>query len=143
MAIKETRAAAAPDVVAFCTRHDGPLAAAVLGLAAFNLLFRLGGEVVHEWDESLYAISAWEMATGGDWLGTTFLGTLDYYNTKPPLNVWLIALAFKAFGRTLISLRLVSALSAWSTIFVLQQWARRCFGPPVALFASAVLATTF
>lgn len=132
-----------PDTVAFCDRHFPVLAAAVLGLAAFNLTFRLGSEIVHEWDESLYAISAWELAAGGDWIGITFLRTLDYYNTKPPLNVWLIALSFKVFGTSLISLRLVSVLSAWLTVVVLQVWTRRCFGSAVALFAGTVLATTF
>ena len=47
--------------MAFCSRRYAALAAAVLGLAAFNLIFRLGREVVSEWDESLYAISALEM----------------------------------------------------------------------------------
>jgi 4-amino-4-deoxy-L-arabinose transferase-like glycosyltransferase len=130
-------------ILAFCGRHYAVLAAAVLGLAAFNLVFRLGNEVVSEWDESLYAISAWEMGTTGNLVATTFLGALDYYNSKPPLNVWLIALSFKAFGINLLSLRLVSAVSAWLTVAVLQSWARRAFGPAVALFAGLVLATTF
>ena len=50
--------------------------------------------MVQVWDESLFAITAGEMVDSGDWIGTTFLGTLDYYNSKPPLNVWLITLAF-------------------------------------------------
>jgi hypothetical protein len=39
---------------------------AVLALAAFNLTFRLGSEIVTEWDESLYAITASEMVARGD-----------------------------------------------------------------------------
>jgi 4-amino-4-deoxy-L-arabinose transferase-like glycosyltransferase len=130
-------------VIAFCGRHYAVLAAAVLGLAALNLAFRLGSEVVSEWDESLYAISAWEMGKSGNLIATTFLGTLDYYNTKPPLNIWLIALSFKAFGVNLVSLRLVSVISAWLTVAVLQAWARRAFGAAVALVSGLVLATTF
>src|ERR1051325_1205158 len=87
---------------------DEPLyrfcAALVLGLAAFNLTFRLGHEIVVDWDESLYGISAWEMLCNNQWLATTFRGSIDYYNTKPPLNIWLLALSFKAFGPNLISL---------------------------------------
>jgi 4-amino-4-deoxy-L-arabinose transferase-like glycosyltransferase len=130
-------------VVAYCSRHYRALAAAILLLAALNLTFRLGSETVNEWDESLYAISAWEMETTGNIVATTFLGALDYYNTKPPLNVWLIALSFKAFGIGLVSLRLVSVISAWLTVAVLLEWARRSFGPAVALFAALVLSTTF
>ncbi len=51
---------------------------------------------------------------------------IDYYNSKPPLNVWLIALAFKLFGANLVSLRLVSVVSAWLTVAVLQCAAVAC-----------------
>ena len=128
---------------AFCERHYVALSLAVLALAACNLTFRLGSEVVTEWDESLYAITAWEMRTTGHWIGTTFLGTLDYYNTKPPLNVWLIALAFKSFGASLLSLRLASAAAAWSSIAIVQAWSRRTLGAEVALLSGIVLSTSF
>jgi len=118
-------------------------AALVLVLAAFNLTFRLGHEIVVDWDESLYGISAWEMLCNHQWLATTFRGSIDYYNTKPPLNIWLLALSFKAFGPNLISLRLPSILSAWITVLVLQLYAKRTFGPLVSILSSLVLATSF
>ena len=129
----------APTIV----RYYPIFACAVLALAAFNLVFRLDREIVTEWDESLYAISAWEMARGGHWLGTTFFGALDYYNTKPPLNVWLIAVSFKVFGASLWSLRLPAIASAFASVVVLQVWVRRAVGPLVAIFSSLVLATCF
>ena len=128
---------------AFVHRHYRPIFVAVLALAAFNVLFRLGSDFVNEWDSSLYAISAAEALTDGHWIGTTFLGELDYYNTKPPLNVWLIALAFKVFGTNLVALRLTSAISAWLTVAVLVTWTRRCLGPVVALLSGVVLSTSF
>ncbi len=132
-----------PGIVGFCSRHYVALTLAVLLLAAFNLTFRIGHEVVTQWDESLYAITAWEIVEHGHWIGTTFLGSLDYYNTKPPLNVWLIALSFEAFGRSLVSLRLVSVVSAWLTVAFLILWARRWAGPTVAIFAGLVLSTAY
>jgi len=119
------------------------LAVAVLGLAAFNLTFRLGNESLTEWDESLYATSAIEMLESGNWVVTTFNGAADYYNSKPPLNVWLIALSLKAFGPSLTAMRGPSIVSAWLTVVVLLWWANRRFGPRVALFAGMVLATCF
>jgi 4-amino-4-deoxy-L-arabinose transferase-like glycosyltransferase len=119
------------------------LAVAILALALFNLTFRLNQEFVAEWDESLYAINAWEAVIRGSWLATTFLGDIDYYNSKPPLLVWLIALAFKALGPGFVSLRLVSVASAWLTVAVLLVWMKRCLGPAVALMSSLVLATMF
>jgi 4-amino-4-deoxy-L-arabinose transferase len=114
-------------------------AVTILILAAFNVFFRLDREIVTDWDESLYAISAAETAKRDHWLATTFGGRLDYYNTKPPLNVWLIALSYRAFGINLFSLRLASALAAWTTVLVLVVWGRRAFGAPTALFAGLVL----
>jgi len=130
-------------ILAFCGRHHVSLAIVVLGLAAFNVLWRLGSESVTEWDESLYAISALETAEKGNWIAITFRGALDYYNAKPPLNIWLIALAFKAFGVSLVSLRLVSALSAWLTVAALMEWTRRCIGTGAGLFSGLALSTTF
>src|SRR5215831_12247405 len=124
-------------------RHYSLCAASILVLALFNLTFRLSREFVSEWDESLYGISAWEALTRGSWLGTTFFDRLDYYNSKPPLMVWLIAAAFKLFGPGLISLRLPSAACAWLTVAMLLQWTKRCFGLRVSLLASLILTTTF
>ncbi len=124
-------------------RRYAALAAAVLALAAFNLFFRLGAEIVSEWDESIYALTAAEMLASGDWIGTTFNGALDYYNTKPPLQVWLITLSFKVFGVGLVPLRLVSALAAWLTVGALMWWARRLAGAAVSLLSGVVLATCF
>lgn len=125
------------------TRRFRAGAALVLALAAINLFFRLDREVVTEWDEALYAISAAETARNGTWIGTTFDGVLDYYNTKPPLNVWLIAASFKAFGIGLFSLRLASATAAWLTVLVLLVWGRRAFGAATALLAGLVLSATY
>jgi len=132
-----------PRSAGLCQRHFTALALCVLALAAFNLGWRLSSEFVAEWDESLYGITAWEMAKSGDWIGTTFLGNLDYYNSKPPLNVWLIAFAFKLFGANLISMRLVSLLSACCIVAVLQVWGRRLLGSAIGLLAGVVLATSF
>jgi 4-amino-4-deoxy-L-arabinose transferase-like glycosyltransferase len=128
------------------TRWDRRFRAAailVLALAAVNLFFRLDREVVTEWDEALYATSAAETARNGNWIGTTLDGTLDYYNTKPPLNIWLIAAAFKTFGISLVTLRIASATAAWLTVLVLLLWARTAFGAPTALLAGMVLSTTY
>jgi 4-amino-4-deoxy-L-arabinose transferase-like glycosyltransferase len=136
-----------PDIGEFTrsllTRRYWLAASIVLLLSAFNLTFRLGHEIVVEWDESLYGVSAWEMFNNHQWIGTTFRGSLDYYNTKPPLNVWLICLAFKLFGANLIALRLPSILSAWLTVVVLQQWVRRAVGPALAVMSSLILGTAF
>jgi len=77
------------------------------------------------------------------WIGHTFRGELDYYNTKPPLNFWLIAVSFKLFGVSLISLRLASVIAALATVSVLMWWVRRRVGEANALFGGLVLSTMF
>ena len=124
-------------------RHYAALFVAVLAIAAFNLWFRIGAELVSEWDEALYATTAAELVPRTDWIGTTFQGALDYYNTKPPLNVWLIALAFKTFGHNLVALRLVSTTAAWLSVAVLMLWTRRAWNPTVSIASGVVLATCF
>jgi 4-amino-4-deoxy-L-arabinose transferase-like glycosyltransferase len=127
----------------FLARHYAFLSLVIVAVAAVNLFFRLGRESVGEWDESLYATTAWEMTRSGSLIATTFDGVLDYYNTKPPLNVWLIAAGFSAWGVSLVSLRLPSACFGLLTVYVLQRWSKVTFGPVTALTASLVLATTF
>ena len=127
---------------AVAARRPEWLGLAVLVLAACNLGVRLGRELVGVAEESLFANTALEIVRSGEWVGTTLLGSLDYYNSKPPLNVWLIALSFKAFGVGVIPLRLPSALAAWLTVAVLQRWGRRAWGNGAGIWASLVLATS-
>jgi 4-amino-4-deoxy-L-arabinose transferase-like glycosyltransferase len=131
------------DWFAFCDRHFAALSTAVLALAAFNLTFRLGAELITEWEEAVYAQTAWEMLKSGNWVATTFYGVVDYYNVKPPLQSWLLAVSFKTFGISLLSLRLVSVACAWLTVLALMLWTRRAVGAAVALGAGIVLSTTF
>ena len=124
-------------------RRQIALLVAVLFLAAFNLTFRLDSESVTEWDESLYANSALDMLDGGSLVVTTIGGEVDYFNAKPPLNVWLIAGSFRVFGRSLVALRATAVFAAWATVAALVLWARRRIGHDAGLFAGLVLCTSF
>ncbi len=115
----------------------------VLGLAAFNLTWRLDREMVDVWDESLYATSALEQLEHGRWIDVTFDGVTDYLNAKPPLNVWLIASSFRAFGVSLVSLRLPAVASAWLTVAVMVVWASRRWGLTAGALTGLVLSTTY
>lgn len=119
------------------------LAVVGLALTAFNLTFRMDRETVDVWDESLYATSAFEMIESGDWVVTTFQGAVDYANSKPPLNTWLIAGSFRLFGVNLVAMRLPAVVAAWFTVFLVYLWTRRQLGDAVAALAVLVLGTTY
>jgi 4-amino-4-deoxy-L-arabinose transferase-like glycosyltransferase len=130
-------------VSGFLIQHYRPLSLGVLALALFNLTFRIGRESVGEWDESLYALTAWEMLRSNSYVATTFHGVLDYYNSKPPLNVWLVATSFSMFGVNLTALRVWSVLAGWLAVWTVQRWTRAAFGAPTSILSSLVLATMF
>lgn len=134
-----------PELPVFGTPRPRSVWPAVAVLAAAAVLFvaRLDREMVDVWDESLYATTALEMVQSGDWLVTTFQGVPDYYNSKPPLNVWLIAAMFQAFGPGLIALRLVSAIAAWLTVLVVWRWTRDAVGAGAGFLTALVLTTSY
>src|SRR6185503_20839428 len=83
------------------------------------------------------------MVNSGDWVTTTYHGLPDYYNSKPPLNTWILSAAFKLWGVNLLSLRLTSVVAAWVTVLVLMLWARRFFSDRTAILAGLILSTSF
>ena len=50
------------------------------------------------YDDAAYAHEAKVMAQSGDWWTMSLNGNPDF--DKPPLYIWLVALAFKFFGAT-------------------------------------------
>jgi len=65
------------------------LASGVLGIGAHSGSLR-------DWDEAMYAEIAREYHDGGDWLSPRWNGEPWY--DKPPLGMWLTALAYRLFG---------------------------------------------
>ena len=64
-----------------------------------------------QWDESRLAVNASEMFHSGDFLTTTYEYKPDYYNTKPPLMIWLQVLCASVLGMNEMAIRFPSALA--------------------------------
>lgn len=88
---------------------------ASLVVTAAVLFYRLGSPPLEIWDEARLANNALEMAQNGWSLITTYDGNPDHWNTKPPLLVWMMALAIRLLGANEWAVRLPSALAAFFT----------------------------
>lgn len=75
---------------------------------AFDNLSSSG--IIIEWDEARHGINAYEMVQSGNFIVNTYQGAPDYWNVKPPLSMWQVALAYKLFGYGTFALRFFSAL---------------------------------
>jgi 4-amino-4-deoxy-L-arabinose transferase-like glycosyltransferase len=91
-------------------------------------------------DEGRYAEIAREMAVSGDWL-TPRLNGLKYFE-KPPLQYWVTAAAYDAFGEDEWTARLWTGLTGFLGILLAGFTARRLFGPTAGLLAAATLASS-
>src|SRR5512140_1932549 len=89
-------------------------------------------------DEGRYAEIAREMVVTGDWL-TPRLNGLKYFE-KPPLQYWVTAAAFRAFGIHEWSARLWPVLSTFLAVLFLGVVGLRLGGPRLGLYAAAALA---
>ena len=88
-------------------------------------------------DEGRYAEIAREMLASGDWITIRYNG-LKYFE-KPPFQIWMTALAFKAFGVGEWQARLWVAISGAAGLLITAEAARRWFGPRVAVMTGLVL----
>ena len=117
-------------------RFLGVLMVLLLGL----WMARLGSAPLFDVDEGAFAESTRELVTGHDW-GSTTLNGADRFD-KPILVYWLQAISIKTFGVTEFAVRLPSALCAFLWCLALGQFAWRRYGPPVAIAAAGILATS-
>jgi 4-amino-4-deoxy-L-arabinose transferase-like glycosyltransferase len=113
----------------------------LLGLAVVALWF---GVLDHRHllrsDEGRYAQIAREMWASGDWVTIRYQG-LKYFE-KPPLHLWMTALAYSAFGvgewQARLWVALCGALATLATVLALRRW----HGPAAGWLGGLVLLAT-
>jgi 4-amino-4-deoxy-L-arabinose transferase-like glycosyltransferase len=103
--------------------------------------YMLGVRTLVPTDEGRYAEIAREMAASGDFI-TPRLNAIKYFE-KPPLQYWMNALTFKAFGLGDWQARLWTGLCGLLGIGLVAHAGRRVFGERVGLTAGVVLASSF
>lgn len=100
----------------------------------------LGERKLIKTDEGRYAEIAREMADSGDWV-TPRLNGIKYFE-KPPLQYWVTAAAFRAFGEHDWAARLWPAVTSFFGILLAWLAARRLFGVEAGWLAAAALASS-
>src|SRR5262245_54445635 len=112
--------------------------ASIVGAALF-LFGDLGRFPIVMWDESRLAVNALEMTQQGMSLVTTYGFEPDLWNTKPPLQIWLMALALKTFSSAEFALRTPSALAALLTVILTAAFTWRLARSGFAALVAAAL----
>jgi len=112
----------------------------VLFLLYSTLLIFLGRQTdigLLNFDDSFYAQKAKELFAGGSFWLNTFYGQPDF--DKPPLPLWLTALAFKTFGISGYSAVLVTGLFGTATVYLTYRLSEKLFEDHWAAFLSAII----
>ncbi|HEY8020167.1 MAG TPA: glycosyltransferase family 39 protein [Thermoanaerobaculia bacterium] len=115
----------------------------VLAVMAVNVFLRLSSTSISNSDEARYGVSAYEMLQNRSFLVTTYARQPEYWNLKPPLGYWLIALSYRLFGYTSFALRLPSALFGLLVVAGTMAFAKRWGNRRLAVLSGLIVATAF
>ncbi len=115
----------------------------VLVIIAFSLVFfvNLGSATLWAADEQTYSQWAFHMVKSGDYLTPWAFGGVAIWIGKPPLNMWLMALFYQAFGVSNFTSRLTSALLGSATLVLVYFLGKKLYSPPVGFLSALVLGT--
>lgn len=93
----------------------------LLSISLVSVLFakNLGDFPIFQWDEARYVNNSLEILSLGNWFHFTMDGTIDTWNFKPPLVLWLQAMSMKIVGINELALRLPSFLASLGVLILL------------------------
>lgn len=64
----------------------------------FIFFQRLDNYQIRNWDESMFAVNAYEMSQNHNFITPYYKGLPDMWNSKPPLQLWLQIAFIKLIG---------------------------------------------
>ncbi len=110
-------------------------------VAYFPLFLHLGSDTVHAWDESMFAMRAYQLANEGTFLENfgVYTAGFDNPNIKPPFGTYFQAIGLKIFGYKELGLRLPIALFCLATGLLIIWFFYRYFNNPLLGFVAALL----
>ncbi|MDZ4663943.1 MAG: glycosyltransferase family 39 protein [Bacteroidota bacterium] len=111
-----------------------------LFLLVYLVIFlKLGSFHIRWWDESIYAVNAYEMLHNGNYFLPFFENAPDHLNVKPPFAIWAQLGFIKLFGFNELAVRLPSAIAAALTVFIAFIFIQKRYGYVMAWLTALIL----
>lgn len=114
----------------------------VLSWLLFSIISKSYREPLNLWDEALYANNALEMGKNGQYMVYTAGDTIDHYNTKPPLVLWMQAASGATLGFSELSIRLPTYLALVGLLALLCFYLHRFTGSVLPGLLASLLCLT-
>lgn len=93
---------------------------AVLAATLYFIFFQhLDSFHIRDWDESMFAVNAYEMSHNHRFIVPYYKNLPDLWNSKPPMQLWLQVFFIKVIGFNELAVRLPSALASSLSALVL------------------------
>lgn len=103
------------------------------------VLANLGKGYIVLWDEAHYALNTFEFLKHKNPFLVTAHGVPDYWNTKPPMAIWLQAISVKCFGYNEFAVRFPSAFAGLFTALLFLKFSKKYFKTYIVGFLAAVI----
>jgi len=115
----------------------------ILAILAFSTIFfiNLGNGLLWAADEQIYSQWAYHMVKNGDYLNPWAFGDVALWIGKPPLNMWLMSLAYQVLGVSNFSSRLTSAIFGSLSIVLIFYLGKKLYNGYVGFLSAFVLGT--
>lgn len=106
-------------------------------------IIKLDAFPIRLWDESMFAVNAYEMLQRGEYIVPYYNGEMNLWNSKPPLLLWTQMLSIKAFGLNELAIRLPSAIAAITTVFLMFFFLKKHTNKILAWITTLVFITSY
>ena len=114
----------------------------ILPPALFYVFLRLGTTGLIDWDEAIYGKVAKNILLYNDWFTLRWEDAKNLWFEKPPLYMWMSALAFKLTGFNSLGARLPSAVAGVFGVVLAYKFGSKLYNKLTGVFASLILLST-
>jgi 4-amino-4-deoxy-L-arabinose transferase-like glycosyltransferase len=114
-----------------------------LVILGFSTIFfiNLGSGVLWAADEQTYSQWAFHMVRTGDYLTPWAFGVSTFWIAKPPLNMWLMSIAYQVFGVNNFASRFFSAVFGTLSLVLVFYLGKKLYNAYVGFLSAIVLGT--